>query len=92
LKAASTDSSSTKKKPEAKKRGYKALKGVNTQFTAKPKKVLTPYIAFVKKERPKLTRECPNMSFGECMKFLGERWKEMSEEQRRPFVEASTKD
>ena len=74
------------------KRGMKMLKGVNTQINIKPKKVISPYIAFVKKERPKLTKECPNLTFGEAMKFLGERWKEMTDEQKIPFVEASSRD
>ena len=75
-----------------KKRGMKMLKGVNTQLNIKPKKVMTPYIAFVKKERPKLVRECPNLTFAECMKYLGERWKEMDDEQKKPFNEISARD
>lgn len=33
------------------------------------------YINFVKKERPKITREFPNMSFAEIGKELGRRWR-----------------
>jgi hypothetical protein len=37
-----------KAKPK-KKRGMKVLKGMNTEFHVKPKKVISPYIAYVKK-------------------------------------------
>lgn len=70
----------------------KVLKGMNTEFHIKPKKVLSPYIAYVKKQRPILTRDCPTMSFGEVMKYLGDRWKEMSDEEKRPYKEQSERD
>lgn len=80
--------SSVKKK----KRGMKMLKGINTQLGIKPKKIMSPYICFVKKERPKMAQQCPNLTFGETMKYLSERWKEMDNEQKQTFVEASERD
>ena len=68
------------------------LKGLNSQINTKPKKVISPYIAFVKRERPRLSRECQNLSFSESMKFLAERWRQMSDDQKQPFIEISERD
>lgn len=51
-----------------------------------PKKALTPYILFVKEQRPKLAEENPTMGFADMMKKLGEKWKKMSEGQKLPYA------
>ena len=39
-----------------------------------PKRVLTPYMFFVKEIRPRLMRECPERGFIEVMREVGSRW------------------
>ena len=65
----------------------KFMKGVSSQLTPgyKPKKAMSPYIAFVKSERPKLNRDQPGLTFSESMKALGEKWKSMAEYEKKPY-------
>ncbi|CDW82148.1 UNKNOWN [Stylonychia lemnae] len=58
----------------------------------KPKKVLTPYMFFVKENRPKIMRENASMSFLEVMREVGERWNKLSEIEKEPFKERSMED
>jgi hypothetical protein len=39
-----------------------------------------------------LAKECPNLSFTEAMKHLGDRWKRMTDKEKEPFNEISKKD
>eukprot|EP00347_Sterkiella_histriomuscorum_P018014 403347115 len=58
----------------------------------KPKKVLTPYMFFVKENRPRIMRESPNMTFLEVMREVGVRWSKLSEVEKEPFKERSLED
>ena len=58
----------------------------------KPKKVLTPYMFFVKENRPRIMRENPTMSFLEVMREVGIRWGKLNEEEKEPFKERSMED
>ena len=71
----------------------KMLKGINPeQHGPKPKKAMSPYIAYVKTERPVLTKMQPQMGFGEAMKYLAERWKVMNDEMKYPYYQMAMKD
>ena len=65
----------------------KFMKGVSNELNPnyKCKKAMSPYIAFVKSERPKLNREQPGLTFSESMKALGDKWKQMSEHEKKPY-------
>ena len=53
---------------------------------------MSPYIAFVKKERVILHKEMPHLNFTESMKFLGDKWRTMSKKEKEPFVEIAERD
>ena len=57
-----------------------------------PKKVLTPYMFFVKENRPRIMRENPNMVFLEVMREVGMRWGKLTEVDKEPFKERSNED
>ena len=74
-------------------KNMKLLKGINmSQHGFKPKKAMTPYIAYVSKMRKPLTEEIPGISFPDAMKTLGERWANLSETDKQEYVELSDKD
>jgi hypothetical protein len=58
----------------------------------KPKKVLTPYMFYVKENRPRVLRDNPNMTFLEVMREVGVRWGMLSEEEKEPYKERSLED
>jgi len=57
-----------------------------------PKRPMSAYTCFVKQERPKLTKQQPNLSFGEGGKKLAERWRSLDAHQRAPYEKAATAD
>ena len=50
----------------------------------KPRKVLSPYILFVKERRADIAKspEAIGKSFGEIMKMLGDAWKKLPQEEK----------
>lgn len=56
----------------------------------RPKKSCPPFILFSKEEAPKVVAE-QGGSYSEALKTVGQRWREMDEEQRRPFVEEAAR-
>jgi len=56
---------------------------------APPKRARTAYMLFASGIRKKLAEEHPQASFGELGKLAGEQWKNLSEEDKQPFVDAS---
>ena len=50
----------------------------------------TPYITFVKEQRPLIKKENPTMSFGEISKEVGKLWK--IEKEKQPPKTKQTKD
>lgn len=57
-----------------------------------PKRAISGYACFVREERPKLTAEQPGLAFGDGGKILGQRWKELSEEQKAPYMRMAEED
>ena len=45
-----------------------------------PKRVLTPYMFYVKEVRPRMMRELPEMSFVEIMRKIGADWSKLDED------------
>ncbi len=58
----------------------------------KPKKVLTPYMFYVKENRPRVMRENPTMTFLEVMREVGIRWARLTDEEKEPYKERSMED
>jgi hypothetical protein len=57
-----------------------------------PKKPASAYIYFTNEMRPKLFAELPAISFVELGRIMGERWREMSPEEKKKFEELSDSD
>ena len=58
----------------------------------KPKKVLTPYMFFVKENRNRIMTENPQLSFNEIMGEVGRQWGLLGEEDREPYKQMSLLD
>uniref|UniRef100_A0A8R1Y286 Sex-determining region Y protein n=1 Tax=Onchocerca volvulus TaxID=6282 RepID=A0A8R1Y286_ONCVO len=56
------------------------------QFIRRP---LNAYMIFTKQERKKLLALNPNMKMHEASRIMGEKWKNMSEKEKRQYFEAS---
>jgi len=61
-------------------RGGKKAKDPNT-----PKKAQSAYMIFCNENRPIVKEENPDAKFGEMGKLLGAKWKELSEEGKKPY-------
>ena len=57
-----------------------------------PKRVLTPYMFYVKEVRPKMMRESPEMSFIYIMRTVGANWSSMSDAEKKPYKERNEAD
>ena len=53
---------------------------------SKPKRKPNAYINFVKKNRPKVIEEFPDLSFTEIGSKLGEMWRALSDEEKKKYV------
>jgi hypothetical protein len=51
----------------------------------KPKNPLTPYFLFLKEKRETIKREYPELSPTEMANVMGQIWKSLTEEEKRPF-------
>ncbi|KIJ34885.1 hypothetical protein M422DRAFT_60408 [Sphaerobolus stellatus SS14] len=75
----------TKKKAVAtEKKGKKGKDG--------PKRPLSAYMYFSQDWRERIKTENPDASFGEVGKLLGAKWKELDEEEKKPYVEQAQAD
>jgi hypothetical protein len=52
-----------------------------------PKRGLSAYMFFSQEHRKLVQGEHPDASFGEIGKILGDKWKHMSERDKKPYVE-----
>ncbi|KAI8366236.1 high mobility group box domain-containing protein [Blakeslea trispora] len=57
-----------------------------------PKRGLSAYMFFSQEQRQTVKDENPEATFGQIGKLLGEKWKNMSEEDKKPYVEKAEKD
>ncbi|KAL1968320.1 hypothetical protein VTN77DRAFT_1849 [Rasamsonia byssochlamydoides] len=57
-----------------------------------PKRGLSAYMFFANEQREAVREQNPGISFGQVGKLLGERWKSLTEEQRRPYEEKAAAD
>jgi len=80
--------------PEGEDGGDEEDRGKKKRKTAKskkdpnePKKAKSAYMFFGDDERKKIKESDPNMQFGDVNKLIGERWKELSDEDKKPYQE-----
>ncbi|KAL1662825.1 high mobility group box domain-containing protein [Schizophyllum commune] len=84
-----TDTKKTRRKAATKseKTPRKAKKDPNA-----PKRALSAYMFFSQDWRERVKAENPDASFGELGKILGAKWKEMDDDEKKPYVEKAAKD
>ena len=58
----------------------------------KPKRPLSAYMFFSQDWRERIKAENPEAGFGEVGKLLGAKWKELDEDEKKPYVEQAAKD
>ncbi|KAI8095259.1 high mobility group box domain-containing protein [Thamnidium elegans] len=51
-----------------------------------PKRGLSAYMFFSQDQRSTVKEESPDATFGQIGKLLGEKWKSMTDEQKKPYV------
>ncbi|KAF5353237.1 hypothetical protein D9756_003684 [Leucocoprinus leucothites] len=57
-----------------------------------PKRALSAYMFFSQDWRERIKAENPDAGFGEVGKLLGAKWKEMDEDEKKPYVEQASAD
>lgn len=57
-----------------------------------PKRPLSAYMFFSRDQRERTKAENPTASFGEIGRILGATWKEMSESQKKPYIDMAERD
>jgi len=74
-------------KPEKATRG-----GARKKDPKAPKRALSAYMFFSQDWRERIKAENPEASFGEVGKLLGAKWKELEEEEKKPYIEQAARD
>jgi hypothetical protein len=64
----------------------------NNNYVPPPKKSSSAYIFFSKNERIDIKAKNPNMSFGDITKLVGEKWKKISDKDKKKFVKMAEDD
>ncbi|GJE99148.1 high mobility group box domain-containing protein [Phanerochaete sordida] len=57
-----------------------------------PKRALSAYMFFSQDWRERVKAENPDASFGEIGKLLGTKWKELDDEEKKPYAEQAARD
>ncbi|KAI7891561.1 high mobility group box domain-containing protein [Mucor mucedo] len=57
-----------------------------------PKRGLSAYMFFSQDQRSTVKEESPDATFGQIGKILGEKWKSMTDEQKKPYVDKAEAD
>ena len=60
--------------------------GAKEKEKEKPKRKPNAYMNFVKKIRPEVVKENPDLSFTDIGKRLGEMWRALSDEEKKKYV------
>lgn len=76
---------------ESDKERYEA-EMVEWRKTQKPKRALSGYMLFVKAKRNEVAEQQTDLDFAAIGRLIGRMWRELSEEERQPFVTASEED
>lgn len=57
-----------------------------------PKRSLSAYMFFANEERENVRNDNPGISFGQVGRVLGERWKALSEAEKKPYEQKAEAD
>lgn len=90
--ASSKGSSAKKKSKEVAEEGSKKKKPKKKKDPNAPKRAMSGYMLFSNAERENLKKANPKIAFGEVGKILGERWKNLTAEEKEPFEAMSRAD
>jgi hypothetical protein len=84
---------STKPKRKAAEKAEKAPRATKAKKDKNaPKRALSAYMFFSQDWRERIKAENPDAGFGEVGKLLGAKWKELDEDEKKPYVELAAKD
>ncbi|KAH0579835.1 hypothetical protein H2248_002664 [Termitomyces sp. 'cryptogamus'] len=82
--------------PPQRKAAEKAEKAATRSKAKKdpkaPKRALSAYMFFSQDWRERIKAENPDAGFGEVGKLLGAKWKELDDEEKKPYIEQAAKD
>ncbi|KAI0277805.1 high mobility group box domain-containing protein [Russula aff. rugulosa BPL654] len=56
------------------------------------RRALSAYMFFSQDWRERIRHENPEASFGEVGKLLGAKWKELDDEEKKPYIEQAARD
>ncbi|KZP30028.1 hypothetical protein FIBSPDRAFT_908098 [Athelia psychrophila] len=84
------DAKPKRKAAEKAEKAPRATKGKKDKNA--PKRALSAYMFFSQDWRERIKTENPDAGFGEVGKLLGAKWKELDDEEKKPYVEMATKD
>jgi ubiquitin len=62
--------------------------GAKEKEKEKPKRKPNAYMNFVKKMRPEVVKENPDLSFTDIGKRMGEMWRELTDDEKKKYVKA----
>ncbi|KAF5375419.1 hypothetical protein D9615_008010 [Tricholomella constricta] len=57
-----------------------------------PKRALSAYMFFSQDWRERIKTENPDAGFGEVGKLLGAKWKELDDEEKKPYIDQAARD
>ncbi|KAF2006974.1 Non-histone chromosomal protein 6, partial [Amniculicola lignicola CBS 123094] len=70
----------------------KADSGKKKKDPNAPKRGLSAYMFFANDQRDKVREDNPGIKFGEVGKLLGEKWKALTVDQRKPYEKKAAED
>jgi len=81
-------------KAATKSKGSKAEKprGKGKKDPNAPKRALSAYMFFSQDWRERIKTENPDAGFGEVGKLLGAKWKELDDDEKKPYVDLAAND
>ncbi|KAN0080065.1 High mobility group box domain containing protein [Tylopilus felleus] len=79
------------KRKAAEKAEHKAAKSTKSKKGG-PKRALSAYMFFSQDWRERIKTENPDAGFGEVGKLLGAKWKELDEDEKKPYLDMAAKD
>ncbi|KAG6901932.1 hypothetical protein C0995_006454, partial [Termitomyces sp. Mi166 len=79
-------------KRKAAEKAEKATRAKGKRDPKAPKRALSAYMFFSQDWRERIKAENPDAGFGEVGKLLGAKWKELDDEEKKPYLEQAAKD
>ncbi|KAH9038415.1 high mobility group box domain-containing protein [Lactarius hengduanensis] len=86
------ESTKSKTRKAAEKSEKTPRGGARKKDPKAPKRALSAYMFFSQDWRERIKAENPDASFGEVGKLLGAKWKELDEDEKKPYIEQAARD